>query len=135
MKKFILFFFLINKHECFKITNNKSKKNKIKRYNSEYDYYKILENNTKKYCCDCKFSLYNDWDISGRYLRCNKFVKKDIENDKRALSCVSYIFDNYRNIDFTSKKNNILYDFFELCKDCRKDENMCGYQGKLFEKN
>ena len=81
MKRWILFVFLINKHECFKITNNKLKKNKTKRYNSEYEYYKILENNTKNYCCDCKFSLYNDWDA---YIKAIKGKANDLSKN----SCI-----------------------------------------------
>tara|TARA_B100000963_G_scaffold359687_1_gene387759 strand:- start:2506 stop:2928 length:423 start_codon:yes stop_codon:yes gene_type:complete len=103
-------------------------KYEIIKYNTDYSYYdnfKLTKLDSKKnFCVNCKYYLpfiYCDTNHRTKYAKCNKFILPDIKKEDDAIFCI-YPVDN-----------KAIFDYFEFCKDCRKDENKCGIDGKCFE--
>ena len=100
------------------------------KYNTEHDYYNNINfnypenNNTKNFCVNCKYYLpfiYSESSHRLKYAKCNKFVLDDIKKEDDAVSLIYPI------------RKKAIFDYFEFCKDCRKDENKCGFEGKFYE--
>ena len=50
-----------------------------------------------------------------------KFIHDDIYTENIALSYTTHL------------KTKTLFEYFQFCKDCRLDEDKCGYIGKYYE--
>ena len=97
---------------------------------TQHDYYgninfNIEDNNNKNFCVNCKYYLpfiYSESNHRTKFAKCNKFILPDIKKEQDAMSCV-----------YPNNNNKAIFDYFEFCKDCRKDKNKCGIEGKYFE--
>ena len=127
---FLILFLKLNMNKVYGLSTIQiPNKYDIIKEKTKYDYYEnininVPDNYEKKFCVNCKYYLpfvYSESKHRTKFAKCNKFILQDIKCEQEAISCVH------------PNNNNAIFDYFEFCKDCRKDENKCGIEGKCFE--
>lgn len=72
-----------------------------------------------KLCIDCKFFIKPNFSIDNKFGKCSFFREKTIDDDKH------YLVTGIKN-----KKK----EFYYFCSTSRNFQDMCGKEGKFYEK-